>query len=259
MLNIGGGGRDTFDSRRRSTIRGIRSLNHGHALIARLFHLVHQTQAVIAQQHGIGIQRQHVFGITHHKIGRFPLAHVTQNHAIRRFHTLQRVTHQADERIQIHGFVAFAGGRCVQFAFERPSFCGEDTHQTFIQLQNAIRIDMLLQCDRFVQRLFRQTQVACKTAQYLIAEEIVGMIFDQPHIGLMFQPLRGRTIVFRTVCDHTTSCAHLVGERRSGFVSRFREAFGWHRQFGEHFRHEFAACFEDRARFVIFRMWRIVD
>ena len=62
--------------------------------------------------------------------------------------------------------------------------CGENAYQTFVQLQNAIRVDMLLQGDRFVQRLFRQTQVACKTAQYLVAEEIVGMIFDQPCVGL---------------------------------------------------------------------------
>ena len=74
--------------------------------------------------------------------------------------------------------------RCVQFAFERPSFCGENAYQTFVQLQNAIRVDMLLQGDRFVQRLFRQTQVACKTAQYLVAEEIVGMIFDQ-HVSAL--------------------------------------------------------------------------
>ena len=108
VLNVGGGGRYAFDSRRRTTIRGIRGLNHGHTLVARLFHLVHQTQAVIAQQHGIGIQCQHIFGIAHHEIRRFVLAHVTQNHAIRRFHTLQRVAHQPDERIQIHGLVAFA-------------------------------------------------------------------------------------------------------------------------------------------------------
>ena len=155
MLNVSGGGRNTFDSRRRSTIRGIRSLNHGHALIARLFHLVHQTQAVITQQHGIGIQRQHIFGIAHHEIRRFALTHVTQNHPIGSFHTFERVSHQSDEGIQIHGLVAFAGGRRIQLAFERPSFCSENAYQTFVQLQNAIRVDMLLQCDRFVQRLFR--------------------------------------------------------------------------------------------------------
>ena len=259
VLNVGGGGRDAFDSRRRATIRGIRGLDHGHALIAGLFHLVHQAQAVVAQQHGIGVQRQHVFGIAHHEIGRFSLAHVTQNHPVRRFHALERVPHQSDERIQIHGFVAFTGGRRIQLAFERPSFCGENAYQTFVQLQNAIRVDMLLQGDRFVQRLFRQTQVACKTAQYLVAEEIVGMIFDQPCVGLMLQPLRGRTIVFRTACDHTTPCVHLIGERRNGFVARFGETFRRCRQFGQYFRHEFAACFENRSRFVIVRMRRIVD
>ena len=118
---------------------------------------------------------------------------------------------------------------------------------------------MLLQGDRFVQRPFRQTQVACKTAQYLIAEEIVGMIFDQPSIGLMLQPLCGRTIVFRTACGHAASRIHLIGEHRSGFVSRFREAFGWCRKFGKHLRHEFATCFQNHPRLIIFRMRRIVN
>ena len=77
----------------------------------------------------------------YHEIGRFPLAHVTQKHPVRRFHALERVPHQSDERIQIHGFVAFTGGRRIQLAFERPSFCGEPRKCRFsgLPLRNRSR------------------------------------------------------------------------------------------------------------------------
>ena len=75
----------------------------------------------------------------------------------------------------------------------------------------------------------------------------------------MLQPLRGRTIVFRTACDHATPRSHLIDERRSGFVARFREAFGRRRKFGKYLRHEFATRFQNRPYLIIFRMRRIVN
>ena len=259
VLDVGGGRGDAFDARRRTSVGRVWSLDDGHPLIAGLFKLVDESQAVVAQQHGIGVERQHVFGVAHDEVRRLPFARVAQEYAIGCLLAFDAVPHQADEGIEVHGLVAFGGRRRVLLAFERPSFDGEDPYQPVVQLHDAFRFDLLLQHGRLVERLLRQSQVACQGEQHLVAEEIVGMVLDNPRVGLAFKPGGGVPIVLRALGDDAAAHVRLVGEFGAHASPRLLEAMRRLGQFTHDFRDESAASLQDRTVLVGFRMRRIVD
>ena len=144
MLDVGGSRGDALDTRRRPAVRGVRRLNDGDMLVAGLFELIDEPDAIVAQQHGIGVQREHVFGVAQHEIGHFPRPDVTQHHAVGGFLTFDAVTHQPDERVEVHRLVAFLRQGDVLLALERPAFDGEDPYEPVVQLHDTLGGDRVV-------------------------------------------------------------------------------------------------------------------
>jgi hypothetical protein len=102
VLQIGGRARDSLQSRGGSPEGAVGRLRHTIALVLGLLEQMHESQAVLGQDHAVGIEREDVVGVRDHEVGGVKLAGRHERATRGSTNVAVAASHQADIAVQVH-------------------------------------------------------------------------------------------------------------------------------------------------------------
>ena len=138
VLQVRGRAGDPLQPGRRPGERAVRGLRDRRVLVLLLFEQVHEPQAVLGQQHTIGVKRHHVVGVRDLK----PLTRQAR-HERCPAHGLDlavHATHETHVAVEVHGLVRLMGQRHVALALKARDPRAERPHEPPVQPQEHLRV-----------------------------------------------------------------------------------------------------------------------
>ena len=175
VLQVRGRSRDPLDPGGRAGERAVRRLGDGGLPVLALLEQVHQAQAVLGQQHAVGIERQHVVRVGHVQVAVGRVGG-NQRHAANGPYRAVAAAHQADIAVQVHGLVGLVRERDVALALEAGELGPEDPDQPPVQSAQVHELEHDVLGRGLVQRPGDRLEVGREPQRDLVAEERVGVV-----------------------------------------------------------------------------------
>ena len=187
VLQVGGRAGDPLQPGGGAGERAVRRLRDGDVLVLLLLEQVHQPQAVLGQQHAVGVQRHHVVRVGDVRPGTGLGAH--QRRAAGHLRLAEVAAHQPDVAVEVHRLVGLMGQRHVLLALEAGDPDGERPHEPPVQPQEHLRVQHDALASRVEQRRPHLAERLRQLEQDLVDEEGVGVVDDLLVGGEVLEPL----------------------------------------------------------------------
>src|SRR5690606_194870 len=113
----------------------------GDAFVAWLFEQVDEAYAVVAQQHRVGVESEHVLGVGDGEICGLTVCGGEQGDAVARLNPLPPLAHEREVRVQVHRFVRLLRERLICLALEGVGANREDAHEPVVELSHALCLE----------------------------------------------------------------------------------------------------------------------
>ena len=182
VLQVGRRAGDPLEARRRSTERRVRGLDDRDVGVLGSLEERDEPEAVLGQQHAVGVERQHVVGVRHLEIERSS-AHRQVDRAARGLADAIAATHQAQVAVEVHGLVRLVRERGEALALEAREVGPEDPDEAAVEPAHARRADLGVRGDRVAQRSGDGLEVDREGQDDLVHEERVDVVGDVLVLG----------------------------------------------------------------------------
>ena len=193
VLQIGRGAGDPLDPRGRAAVGRVGRLHDPDVGVARVLHVGHEPQAVLRQQHAVGVEREHVVGIGHLEVER-AAAHGEVDQAGSGGAEPVAPAHETDVAVEVHGLVGLVRERREALALEARDVGPEDPDEAPVEPPDAGDADVRVGRDGLAERARDPGQVGDQAVQDLVQEELVDVVDDLLGGRELAQP-GGRVVV----------------------------------------------------------------
>ena len=227
VLQIGRGTGDPLDPGRCPGICAVRRLGDADVGVLVLLEQVDETQAVLRQDHAVGIEREHVVGIRDDEVG-VPVERLNEHASRRRLLVTVAPAHQADVAVEVHRLVRLGGERRVALALEARDLGPEGPDEPPVELLDARRRQLLwVIAGGRAERRRGDCEVGGESAEHVIGDEPLVVVRWLVPIAERLHPGGGILVVLGEHEDRLgrwTAVARLVAcERRLAAPARFGE------------------------------------
>ncbi len=200
VLEVGGRPGDPLEAGGRSGEGAVGRLGDRDLAVLLLLEEVHEAQAVLRQEHAVGVQRQDEVGIGHAQVRRARLGGDERGTGDG-LDLPVVVAHQPDVAVEVHGLVGLVRQGHVPLALEARELCLERPGQPPVQLPDARQRERRPLGRGLAQRGGDRGEVVDQPAEHLVGHERIAVIEDVLPRGQVLEPSRGGVVFARQALD----------------------------------------------------------